>query len=124
MGEIETTSHRSKNLTIFTARGTLTANDFRESTVNYYAGEVTPLILWDLTHAEVSAITTDEIRDLALLAKQVSTRREGGKTAFVFGRPFDFGLGRMFESYTEIENMPFTFRPFLTTVEARAWLGI
>lgn len=40
-----------------------------------YEEKVTPLILWDLTEADVSAITSDEIRDLALQTKHVSTGR-------------------------------------------------
>ena len=61
----------------------MTANDLIDWGYNYYSRNVAALILWDLTRANLSELTSDEIRMIAALATKMANVRHGGKTAFV-----------------------------------------
>lgn len=124
MGSISATYEIENDLTIVTATGKLNADDFHTWMVKYYAGQITSLILWDLTGADLSGFTNSEVRVIAQHTKQISNARKGGKTALVFAEVLEFGMGRMFEAYSEIEQMPFEFRTFQSFDKAREWLGI
>ena len=51
--------------------------------------------------------------------------RKGGKSAFVFSKDVEFGLGRMFEALSEgKEGMPVEYRSFRDINEAREWLCV
>ena len=124
MGTIEIAIDTAKNLTTIKASGQLTADDFRECIERYYEGEVTPLILWEITNANLSLITTDGVIGIARLTKGKIKKREGGKTAVVLDDRFDFGIARMLEAYFEIEDLPVTFQAFRNIDDARQWLGV
>ena len=47
---------------------------------------------------------------------------ENYRTAFVLGNEVDYGMGRIVESYTEVQGFPGEYRPFLNLDEAFAWL--
>ena len=124
MGTIETTFDRPKELTIFSANGILTADDFREFLASYYEGEVTPFVLWDLTRADLSALKTRHIKEIAQSIFRISEVRRGGKTAFVYDKSVEYGIGRMFQAYTQLEELSFEALSFKSIDEAKAWLGV
>ncbi len=124
MGTIETTFYLDKNLTVFKAQGKLIRNDFKEWRTNYYAGTVTSLHLWDLYDADLSEITADLIQLDTQRTKQIAGMRAGGKTAFVADKDLAFGLSRMREIYSEIEELQIEYRTFHNIAEAKEWLGV
>ena len=124
MGSITATQEREKDLTVVKATGALSAKDFQNWMVAYYAGQVTGLILWDLTEADLSAVTDAEVEAIAGQTQQISAQRRGGKTAFVFDRSLEHGLGRMLAAYVRIENLPFDVLAFQNLKDAREWLGV
>ena len=125
MGTIETTFDLAKDLTIITAKGKMTPDDFHEWTANYYAGTTTALNLWDLTDADLSEIQTDDLIEDTERSKHVAALRKGGKTAVVTPKDsLAYCLCRMREMLAEAEEMPFEFYTFHTLVEARQWLGV
>ena len=124
MEAIETTYDFSRDLTLVTARGGLTAEHFLDWVTEYYHDQVTTLILWNLTDADLSDLRTDEISLIALQTKNVMNALKGGKIAFVHENPLDYGVGRMLEAYMEIEEVPLTFRAFYKIDEASHWLGV
>ncbi len=82
----------------------------------------TTLILWDFTNATWSGIATDELQELTRKAKKYS--RKGGKTALVFSKDIDFGIGRMLEAFAEMEAYDYEFGSFRNRKDAKEWLDI
>ena len=124
MGSISATYDLEKDLTIVTASGTITADVLRDWAVNYYKGQITSLILWDVTKADLSDIQGDQLMKIAEAIRPISEVRQGGKTAFVYDKPLEYGIGRMFQAYMEMENMPFEAQTFKSFDEAKQWLGV
>lgn len=123
MGNIETTYDLPKELTTFKVVGNMKAADFFDCLARYYAGHVTRLSLWDLTEADLSSIATDEIEDFAEYARHLAEIRKGEKTAIVCCGTFEFGLGRMFETYLELAGLPLEVSIYRSLENAKKWLG-
>ena len=81
MGTIETTQDLTRDLTIIVAAGKMKPEDFHEWTETYYRGTVTSLALWDLTQADLSALSPEDLRSDAIHTKALADARKGGKTA-------------------------------------------
>ena len=124
MGSINAITDKTQNLTIVTATGQLTADDLINWVRHYYAGNVTRFILWDLTRANLSAISFEEVAAHAKSFNRLADSRPGGRSAFVFGSDLEYGLGRMCQALSEIENVPIEFQTFRDIDEARQWLGL
>jgi hypothetical protein len=79
-------------------------------------------VLWDLSQANASRISTDEIRRLAQRNKsRVKKTGIGYKVAFVAPRDIEYGLSRMYEMFSD--ETPVENRVFRTIEEARLWLS-
>ena len=102
----------------------MTADDLIDWGYKYYSRKVAALILWDLTRANVSELTSDEIRLIAALATKIASVRHGGKTAFVLKHPLNIGVGRMIQAHSGEVVMPFSLRVFRSIDEAKQWLGV
>ncbi len=124
MGKIETNYDHPRDLTYFKVVGHMRAADFQDCLDSYYESGVTPLTLWDFTESDVSAISTDDISHLARYASRLAQVREQGRTAFVFKETFDYGLGRMFETYLEMTGLALEIRLFRDLAKAKEWLGV
>ncbi len=124
MGSIETSKEISSGLTVNIATGKIAAEDILNWVLEYYSGNSTKFILWDFTEADLSNITSEEFRGIASEVKKRSEIRMDGKTALVFGRDLEFGLGRMFQAFSEIEGVLFEYMSFRDIVEARKWLDV
>lgn len=124
MGSIKTIKDKALDLTTNTVKGEITYNDLEKWIIDYYSGTVTKFILWDFTEAGLHKITTEEFRKMAELVKQKSKRKERGKSALVYSKDLEFGLGRMFEALSESEGIEFPFKSFKNLEEAKKWLGI
>ena len=124
MGIISATYDTEKDLTIVTAEGVITADDLLDWGNNYYEGQITSLILWDVTDADLSKLQADQLSEIAEHMSRISGARRGGKTAFVYDKPLEYGIGRIFQAYSEMEDMPFEVRSFQSFDKAREWLGV
>ncbi|MBC2734147.1 MAG: hypothetical protein HF981_07305 [Desulfobacteraceae bacterium] len=124
MGNIETTYDLPKDLTTFKVVGKMRIVDFYDCLEIYYEGGVTPLTLWDLTEADVSGISSDEISNFAQYSRNFAEARKGGKTAIVFNDSLDYGLGRMFATYLELADVPLEVHTSRNLDDAKKWLGI
>lgn len=122
MAEIETSIDYQLDLTVHTVSGDLTSQEILDKLEIYYQGRPTTLILWDLTNATWSGIATDELQELIRKAKKYS--RKGGKTAWVFSKGIDFGIGRMLEAFAEMEAYDYEFGSFRNRKDAKEWLDI
>lgn len=124
MGKIETKYDLTQDLTIIKAVGKMKADDFHEWTASYYTGTVTSLALWDLTEADLSEIQTEDLRNDAEHTKTLAEVRKGGKTAIVSANSLEYGLGRMLETFYDMEDVPFEIQVFHTINEAMEWFDL
>ncbi len=124
VGTIATTLQEDLDLTFCRATGRITAADLLAWVVRYYAGKPTRLILWDFNDAELADLSSDALKSLANEVKKRSVARVGGKTAFVSDADLAFGLGRMFQVFSELEGIRVEYMIFRSMAEAREWLGV
>ena len=124
MGTIETTIDMAKDLTLARADGRMVAEDFHEWTAHYSAGATTRFILWDITQADISTLSADDVLNDTSQTKKIADCRKGGKTAIVSGGDLGFGISRMLEIFYEMHHVPIEIRVFRNTEEACEWLAI
>ncbi len=124
MDSIETTYDYANDLVIRKVIGKPTVEEGIKTIEAFYKGKFTKFTLWDFAEADSSVITNSELRKVVRVLKKYGHLRQGGKTALVFNRLFDFGLGRMFEVFTQMADVPFELRSFRNMEKALEWLGI
>ncbi len=125
MGTIETTYDLPNDLTVAKATGKMTSDDFKEWAEEYYVGDkITSLHLWDVTEADLSEITIEEIKEDAKRTKLLAGVRNGGKTAIVTHKDLEFGISRMSQAHHEIEVESVEYHTFRSIDEAKEWLGV
>ncbi len=123
MSAIITNINRDADLTLHSIEGDITWEDIVVTIEEYYLGQPTTFVIWDYTGAGPSHCSEENIRSIAQTAGQYAQSRAGGKTALVLPKDLQFGVGRVFESYAELADMPVTVRSFRLMAEAAAWLG-
>ncbi|MCB2217216.1 MAG: hypothetical protein KQH59_14200 [Desulfobulbaceae bacterium] len=124
MKSIDRQSYPDSELTIFTAHGVISADTILEELHDYYGGQPTLHSLWDFSTADVTSISSDDISSLAHYIRQQIANRRGGKSALVFAKDLDFGLGRMIDAQLEIEGSPVAMSSFKSKADALGWLDI
>ncbi len=124
MAIIETNIDLEKDLTIFSVKGELTADEIIQYASGPYDQTPTKLVIWDVSEGYIYNNTSSQFRNIAIKMKKLTEKREGGKTAFVGNRDADFGMGRMYEVFAKTENLPIEFKSFKSFDEAMKWLGI
>lgn len=115
--------HRN-DLTTHTLEGPITAEDIIATIEAYYSGEPTHYIVWDFSEVTLNQCKEENLKSIAVAANKCAKQRDGGKTALVLPSDLQFGLGRMYETFAELENAPIPVRSFRSMPEAMAWLGI
>ena len=125
MGTIKTEVDPSRDLTIVKASGKMTAHDFHEWIVDYYAGTITQLVVWDLTDADMSNIGIEDVLKNATYVKQVAAdQRTEGKTAVVADHDWiAMALSRYQQVFLEMSNIGIEMKTFIHMAEAMEWLG-
>lgn len=108
-------------LTTFEAEGELAFTEIRQVITDYYRGDVTPLVLWDLRKASLNSLSSQDVQGLANFLEQHGAIRQGGLTALVAADDADYGMLRMGEAYAD--GVPFSTRIFRSIEKARQWLA-
>jgi len=124
MARIETIIDSQNNLSVFTVNGALIADEIIERVEEYYTRHPTKLVLWIMGEVDLTAITSSGIERIIQIAKKHTGKRQEGKTAIVGSKDIDYGLARMYEAYTGIENLPYEYKIFRDVDEAKEWLGV
>ncbi|HEY9051286.1 MAG TPA: hypothetical protein VIQ03_07065 [Gammaproteobacteria bacterium] len=122
MAEITKHIDPANDLTSYTVTGKLAAEEVKQVITQFYSGQVTKLVLWDLTNADLSALHKPDIEAIAQTPRTKSQQRIQGKTALVASEDLAFGLSRMYETLTNLEHLPFETHVFRTTTDAMNWL--
>jgi len=130
MGTIETTYDLPRDLTTVKVSGKVIEDDFWRWVGDFYSGEVTSLVLWDLVQADmtdiVADVTEDHIREHVRQVNEAAAKvRKGGKTAFVvYDNIHALRLSIRLESLADKGRPPFSRKTFTSMVKALEWLGI
>ena len=122
MGNIQVRVELESDLTVYTVTGQVTANDVINIIKKFYGENVTLNVLWDLSQSDVSKLSADDVHSIAHTPRKYAEMRKGGKTAIVAPTDIAFGLARMYEFMTEIQNYSFKTQAFRTTQEVYRWL--
>ena len=107
--------------TIYTVSGEFLFDQIIDLVKRYYLEELTLNIIFDLTNADMSAITAGEMERIVEFSKEYTHLREGGKTAFITSNDLGYGLSRMYAAYAEVKGHPIVQRSFRIIDEAMTW---
>lgn len=113
---------QERQLTTVVVHGSVTREELLEHVRVYYGGETTDLVLWDVRDADLSAIHAADVRAVVAETVKFAQLRGKGRTAILVGDALGFGLGRMFDTYQELDASPRSHRTFKTLEEAYRWL--
>ncbi|MEM7515677.1 MAG: hypothetical protein AAF368_01955 [Planctomycetota bacterium] len=79
-------------------------------------------VLCDFNEADMAAVSSEEIREVAELFRTDSERFAGGRWAIAVSSDLNFGLAQMFTKLAEF--LPVEVRAFRDVTEAGAWLEL
>ena len=121
---IKVNTLNEQNLTIFRILGRVSPDEIINALKTFYLGETTSFTIWDFSEGTASKLSRNDIHELVLFSKSLSDVRKEGKTAIVAPSSLEYGLGRMFEIFADIENLQFEINTFHTLGEAKDWLTL
>ena len=122
MPEIEKCIDRSRSITFYDASGVVSARDIIASNREFYENDPTDLLLWDFTGADLSGLSAEDLQGIVAVARRLAHLRPNGKTAIVAPSSLEFGMSRMYETFTQIWKHPVPHRVFRSREEALEWL--
>ena len=119
---IKTTVDTQHDLTAFKCSGNLKEQEFLDSIHSFYEGSPTKHTLWKFVGLSAKSISTDTLKRIFEMIHSYGNSRQGGRTAIVAPLDLEYGLGRMFQIWTDNKSFPFEIEIFRTLDEAKQWL--
>ena len=114
---------QEKQLTVLTVDGEPSFDDFMTTLRSIYEKYPTKNLLWDFRNVTSSeSLFTNDFEFFVDWTKERGEVRRGGKTAWVFSRSVNYGMGRMTLAFSEIEQLPLEIKVFYSMEEATQWL--
>ena len=96
-----------------------------EDIVNYLKENVSKWkkdpVIWDYSDADVSKIRADDFEKMVKGEKSIAEIRAGAKCALVGGKDIQYGMLRVFTTFTEIDEYPLKVKVFRNINEAKEW---
>ena len=122
---IVTSYDKESNTRLHVVTGQVEAKDFIEELGKVYSSEDMPVhanLVWDLSGADVSKVTRDQVRQLATFVKSAWKEKTDLKAAFIVSSDLTFGMARMYEQLLNLfdEN---NIRIFKSHEDAWDWLA-
>lgn len=113
-----------KQLTTITVAWKADFSELMSVLKNFFDDNNTEHLLLDLRDSSLDSITSDQIRHLCKYAKFRANgeNRVNGKTALVGSSDLQFGIGRMFETFAEMEGSAIKISVFRSMEKALSWL--
>jgi len=112
-----------RQLTVHVFTGVVLAKDLIEAVKALYASGPTPNHLWDLTEADISAVKSEDLREIALLVKQAAPSGRSGRTAIVSASDLGYGFSRVYGAFAELTGQSVEIRSFRSRTEAEEWIA-
>lgn len=119
---IKITRDEDQGLTIHDVTGTVSEEEMYDAQENYYIKEPTKRLLWDMSQADVSHITSDILQKFIRRSVSFGSQHKGGRVAVFASKDLQYGLARMSKAFTEMESAPYSFNVFRSRKEALDWL--
>ena len=119
---IERRIDKARQLTFHLCEGKISVEDLVTEIRSSNDEEPTPDHLWDLSAADMSGIAIRELERLARLAERTTRGKVIRKTAVVSPKDAEYGLGRVYQAYTDIAGHRAAVGVFRTREEAEGWL--
>lgn len=104
--EVQKSIDVAEDLTTITVTGRLLPNQATKILDDFYKGEYTLNMLWDLSKADLSELSGDDLEGIISFAKKKAHLRPGGRTAFIISSVENYGMGRMYGILAEINDHP------------------
>ena len=124
MGNIEKSVDKNAQLTIYTAKGSLSSEEVRNAIRGFYEhGPITRNVLWDVSLAVLVDLSAEDVRQIAHVPRQSLELRQDGKKAIVAPSDLAFGLSRMYQTSSQPESLPFEVQVFRDSEAAHTWLA-
>ena len=113
----------ANHLAVHVLNGTISAKDIIDAVKAQSASGPTLHNLWDLTDADMSRITNDDIQEIALLVKQAAPKGRTGRTAIVSASDLGFGIGRAYSTLAELFGQSVEVQSFRSQQAAKEWIS-
>ncbi len=110
------------DLTVFNVNGEVTFEDIWTQTCNFLCGSPSQLVLWDFTFGTVAPISNQEAESIAKRGSEMGATIEGGKAAILAPKSVDYGMSRVFQTFSEMKKIPLEIEVFRDMETARKWL--
>jgi hypothetical protein len=111
-----------RNIVFNTVTGPVTTSDIVDHIAVNIDNWIDKPVLWDISDADLSNITTQGWIDILRNGKSLAARRAGQKTALVSSKDLAFGMIRMLETMAEVLKIPLKFHSFRDIASAIEWL--
>ena len=116
-------SKEDLDLTQFIVEGDYPFEEQMETLRDFYSGEHTHNVLWDLRKYTGPRITSRQLQHMVSYIVEHSDKRAGGRTAMVVLQDLDYGLGRMGAAIAEVSEYSCEFALFRNSEDALEWLA-
>jgi hypothetical protein len=118
------TLHRDpdSNITTATGIGRVAASDLFAALDKFYDDSPTLLALCDLSQADLSSLSGQELKQIVEFTESRAAVRRGGRTAIVAPEDLQYRMARVYQSLAEIRRHPVAIRAFRAGEEALQWL--
>ena len=119
------TSHIEKelDLTVFKVTGVLSFDTVLPVVKDFYEKDPTKHVLWDLIDTAEVKLSSEEVEKIVNFRPRFEGKRDFGKTAFVAQKDIIFGLSRMFEIQSNVQQAPYPVMVFRRIEDAYEWIG-
>ncbi len=109
-------------LTVHDVTGPVSEVEMYDALERFYKQEPSALLLWDMSQADVSHVTSEILQKFVKKSAELEVSRQGGRTAVIASDDLQYGLAKMSVAFSEMELAPCSFHTFRTREEALQWL--
>ena len=113
-----------KDLTIYKVNGELSNEELLRLNNELLTGQSTEKIIFDFRNGSLKNISTGVFKQKIISSKSRAEKRKEIKVAIIAKKDIDFGMGRMYAAYVEMEDIGVTISVFRTQSESLQWLGL
>jgi len=114
----------ANDITVRKIIGVATAEEILEAVREFYAGQITKNVIWDVSSGSLADLTSKDVRNIMELVRVYSHTRTGGKTAIVAPADLEYGIARMLSILGELIRIPIETETFRTLSDAAKWMGV
>lgn len=122
MSTVSKTIDENLELTELSWNGKLSLDEIIQTLNEFYASPTRNLI-WNISKADISTITNDDLKTVIAITKEPAHRRPDGKTAILGSTDLHFGMARVYATYCEFENHPISVSVFRNKDAAINWIS-